>query len=350
MRRRGWRRRLRLHWYWLKLARRRFTALSVVSLLAVASLIALVVISTVFRDWVTGGESGSTTIRNIGLVAGGVIALWLAFWRSRVAELQAATAQRTLSNQLYQQGAEMLNSEELSVRLDGIYTLERLAKDEPERYHIQIMSRLCAFVRHPTKEDGGAAKPDEKDQLREDVQAAMTAIASYMWIGIGGYPPVLEYRPALERKANFKLDLNRADLTGLRLVGASLDGADLTHAALSGAELAGARLRDARLWSANLTQARLSVATLTNANLLGADLTGADLSKAKLTDTDFSYANLTKANLSEASLAGTTSLTQEQLDQACADPDNPPELDGVVDAETGEPLVWRGKSCEGAED
>ncbi len=335
MSRANWIRNIRRRWYRLKLARRRFTALVAVSLLAIASLIALVVISTVFRDWVTGGESGSTTIRNIGLVAGGVIALWLAFWRSRVAELQAATAQRTLSNQLYQQGADMLNSEELSVRLDGIYTLERLAKDEPERYHIQIMSRLCAFVRHPTQEE---PKPTTSHpRLREDVQAAMTAIATpTSWIK----------RPALERTANFKLDLNRADLAGVRLMGASLDGADLTDATLIGATIDIAHLSDARLSGANLTRARLSFATLTNANLFDANLTGTDLSRAKLTDTDLSYANLSETNLSEASLAGTTSLTQAQLDQACADPDNPPKLDGVVDAETNKPLVWRGGPCE----
>ena len=37
-------------------------------------------------------------------------------------------------------------------------------------------------------------------------------------------------------------------------------------------------------------------------------------------------------------------LTQDQLDEARADPDNPPKIDPVVvDAKTGEPLVWPGK-------
>ena len=37
---------------------------------------------------------------------------------------------------------------------------------------------------------------------------------------------------------------------------------------------------------------------------------------------------------------------QYQLDAARADPDNPPKLDGVLDAETGKPLVWRGGPVE----
>jgi len=38
-------------------------------------------------------------------------------------------------------------------------------------------------------------------------------------------------------------------------------------------------------------------------------------------------------------------LTHAQLDEACVDPDNPPKLDGVFDADTGEQLVWSGKPC-----
>lgn len=42
-----------------------------------------------------------------------------------------------------------------------------------------------------------------------------------------------------------------------------------------------------------------------------------------------------------------TGLTQEELNEARADPTRPPNLDGVLDAETGEPLVWRGAPLDG---
>ena len=38
-------------------------------------------------------------------------------------------------------------------------------------------------------------------------------------------------------------------------------------------------------------------------------------------------------------------LTQEQLDQAFAEPNSPPLLGGAFCAETGKLLVWRGKPC-----
>ncbi len=37
---------------------------------------------------------------------------------------------------------------------------------------------------------------------------------------------------------------------------------------------------------------------------------------------------------------------QERLDQARADPDKPPKLDNALDAQTGDPLEWRGKPLD----
>ena len=143
-------------------------------------------LSTTFWEWLRGGpgsvESGSTTIRNLGLIIAGVIALPLAIWRSIVAQRQANTAQQNLLNERYQQGAEMLGSEVLAVRLGGIYALERLAEEHPEQYHVQIVRLFCAFVRHPTNDERTEADSDverEEPRLREDVQTVMTAISTH---------------------------------------------------------------------------------------------------------------------------------------------------------------------------
>ena len=89
-------------------------------------------------EWLSKDESGSTTIRNLGLVGGGVIALCVAYWRSRVADRHAVTAQRqadTSQQQLlgeqHRQGAAMLGSDLLPVRLAGIHALRRLAEEYP---------------------------------------------------------------------------------------------------------------------------------------------------------------------------------------------------------------------------
>ena len=271
----------------------------------VAGITAVVVIGVLlsWRFWEELGddeESVSTTVRNVGLVIGGVVAILLAIWRSRVAERQAGAAQRqanttqqNLLDERYQRGAEMLGSDLLAVRLGGIYGLQRLAEEHPGQYHIQIMELLCAFVRYPT---GGERREEGQDTV-EDVQIAVRAIGTRSRTGI-----------ELERKSDFRLDLFRANLAG-----ASLLDADLGRAKLIGANLAGA--------------------SLARANLCQADLTGANISGAHFYD----FAGLMGIGERESAAKG---LTQQQLNRAWADPNERPDLDGhVLDAETGDPLV-----------
>ena len=106
-------------------------------------------------------ESRSSTFRNLVLGFGGIIAIGLAVWRlivadrqSKAAQDQAEISQRGLLNERYQRGAEMLGSPVLSVRLGGIYALQRLAEDEPEQYHVEIMRLFSAFAHDPTKKGG----------------------------------------------------------------------------------------------------------------------------------------------------------------------------------------------------
>ncbi len=280
-----------------------WVTLAMVVLLAVSGLL-----SVVFWDWLTAGESGSTTIRNIGLVIAGLVALPLAVWRSLVAERQADTAQQSLLNERYQRGAEMLGNEVLSVRMGGIYALQRLAEEHPEQYHIQVMRLFCSFVRQPTKGEGIKARSgtEEAPRRRQDVQAVMAAIGSRQMRQL-----------ELERDANFKLDLRYADLSNLWLKDVNLS--------------------DAKLWDVNLC-----IAMPFGANLSGAELWRAHLSGAILDDTNLSGTKFSTG----IGPAAATGLTQAQLDKARADPDKPPKLDGVVDAETGEQLVWRGKPLD----
>ena len=296
-------------------------------------------------------ESGSTIIRNLGLVIGGLIAIGFGIWRSIVADRQAKasqqqaeTSQRGLLNERYQKGAEMLGSEVLSVRLGGIYALQRLAEEDPERYHVQITHLLCTFVSHPTgdKDYMAALRDTEQQQLhrlREDVQAAMTAIGTRSKDDM-----------ELEKQGDFSLILDGAHLTGAILHRAILTEAHLTGAILAGAILAGAHLDRAYLNRAILTGAHLTSAILHRAYLNRTHLAGAYLDRAILTGANLTGAILTSAHLNAANLTGADfseakGLTQKQLDQAWADPGNPPQLGGLCDAETGAPLEWRGEPC-----
>ena len=341
------------------------------------------------------------------MVGAALVALPLALWRGVVADRQAKTSQLGLLNERYQKGAEMLGSDVLSVRLAGIYALQRLAEDHPEQYHLQVMRLLSAFVRLPTKDQSLESGQVEIESgtllgIRPDLNAVMEVIDWRSKTGV-----------EIERAANYRLDLRGARLPGAQFLNADLSNAFFHHAVLSRASFANSNLSDtslrhadlsestffdvkftgARLESANLSgtllqdldlqmasfhhanlsgtnllRAKLSRASfqdavltnawlegsdLSNAVFLGADLSGARLAKANLSNAQFLDANLKGADLSGANLSGAEfsiggpqtakGLNQAQLDRARSDPNYPPNLAGVLDSETGEVLTWRGK-------
>ena len=280
-------------------------------------------------------ESRSTTIRNVGFVIGGVVALVFAIWRGVVAHRQAATAERQaetalhqsetaqqgLLNERYQKGAEMLGNEVLTVRLGGIYALRSLAEEHPEQYHVQVMSQLCAFVRHPTEVEGQpiveqvefsmtreqimSMYPDITDvpsvvtttrsKPREDIQAAMAAIAFCH-----------DKNQKVETDNTYWLDLRGADLRGV----------DLSNM--------------------NLSRASLNFESVSSFYQLITTGMHTDMRETKLDG-----ASLVMTNLSRVDLSGSTGLTQLNLDIAAHDSEDAPKLDNVIDPNTGEQLVWR---------
>ena len=302
------------------------------TVLALVLLVAGVVLSTMFWDWLhpnTPAEaSKSTTLRNIGLLIGGTLALVFAVWRSWVAERQTATAHESLLNDQYQRGADMLGSGILSVRMGGIQALRRLAETHPEKYHIPIMELFCVFARYPTLDSELAS---ESESLREDVQAVMNAIGDRSETGF-----------RYENGEHYRLQLS---------------GVDLRHANLGEANLIGANLSRARLNDANLLEANLSCAVLIKADLTRANATQAKLCWADLSNATLHYTNLSGAVFRERVTHKDPSipcpppgdvvsagLTHFQLHLALANPDNPPILNHVIDAETDHPLVWEGNT------
>ena len=336
--------------------RKIWITLAVAILVAVVGLVLAWVLSDPFREWLTvskvdtesisttySSESGSTTMRNVGLVAAGVVTVGLLIWRGYVANKQASAAQRQadiaqkqvdkaqqqvaaahrqaetaqqgLRNERYQKGADMLGSEVLSVRMAGIYALQRLAIEYPEEYHIQIIRLFCAFVRRPTADEDyedelRAIVEDEWQAIirghfaREDVQAIVQAIGARLEKGI-----------KLERSQNFRLNFSRA------------------------------RLRHVQFnKGTNLTSSYLHTADLFDANLISVDMTKAWLVNANLSDTILRETIFVEARVSSAIFTGVKGLTQDQLDQARhLDPGEPtPILDGAFDAVSGEQLRWNG--------
>lgn len=241
------------------------------------------------------GENLFEDLRNIGLVLLGLIGLPLAIWRSwlahkqtqtglqqaetaleqtRIANKQAETAERGLIIDRYQKGALMLESDELSVRIAGVFALRDLALSDPDETYFLVLDVLYAFVRENSKErlpltPSKKAKADEKSSVKytefaADLTAALEA-ASHLRATVDG-------AGIRELSRIWKPNLISANLFGVELHYANLSGADLSHANLSGADLFEANLSGADLSEANLFGAKLRIINLSGAELIAAKL------------------------------------------------------------------------------
>jgi hypothetical protein len=198
----------------------------------------------------------------------------------RLLRHQLATADQEQATERFARALDQLGSEQLDVRLGGIYGLERIAArgsalagdaaayrppgaDDPGWWpaqdRVQVFEILSAYVRTtsrrpPFSPPGGSTLASRQP----DVQAAATVL---------GRRAVLAGDPAL-------------DLSGALLAGAQLERARLDRANLRGADLRGSGLRDAELAGAHLDGALLCGAQLQGAELAGASLAGARVSAA----------------------------------------------------------------------
>jgi hypothetical protein len=183
----------------------------------------------------------------------------------------------------------------LEIRLGGIYALERIARDSPQRDYNTVMEVLTAYVRENaglTSGKGATEGDDETEQIdlvNADIQAVLDVIGRRQ-----------EQDPVPEED-RVRMNLSRSDLSAARLRRANLLGVVLREARLSGANLRGADLREADLREADLTRA---------------DLTRADLRKARLRGANVWGANLLDSDLRGADLSETKELLQEQIEDA----------------------------------
>lgn len=318
--------------------------------------LASIIFSVVRWEWLLENERRSEVLRNVGLFVAAAVSGLLVSWRNSVLERQADTAQQqaelgrrgTLDDR-YQKSTEMLASDLTMVRVGGIRALENLALENPKDYLRQVAQILCAFVRHPTDSQG------PHGEVREDVliaaQAAWSCVEPYAQYRV----PFGEEQTA-DLVARVVLEFSGAtlrgvDLSEMRIVRLEARHADLRRAVLRYATLEHADLEGARLNGADLTRTVLRGANLRGATLTASQLDGAHLDGANLTGIWFEPFIDWESPTAEEELRSVglepgdpfvRGLTQNQLDLAKADPEQPPKLNGVTDARTGQQLEWRG--------
>lgn len=229
-------------------------------------------------------QTRATWAQVFGYLVGSFV-LYFTWRRLTATERTVEIAQEGQITERFSRASEHVGSEEIVVRLGGIYALERIAKDS-ERDHWPIMEFLTAFVREraPWWPEN---RSDTPVRSPKDIQAILTVIG--------------RRKRTYQNGEDFRLDLFRTDLRKADLRAAHLEGANFNGACLNEANLQEAHLEKTDFWEAQLRMTNLRKTHLREASLLNADLEGA---------------HLEGADLREA-----INLTQEQLRQAFTDAD-----------------------------
>jgi uncharacterized protein YjbI with pentapeptide repeats len=240
----------------------------------------------------------------IALLGGGTLAVVGVFYTHqrhiidrRTNELQ----QDSNYTDRYTSAVTQLGADSHTIRLGGIYALERVARDSPgDREAVHDL--LAAFVRSDIKRAQTVMESIaiDADAYRApiDVAAAISVIARRAEGRAAGRPRInlqgatigaqsFENRALLSDVLMSGIELTESSLRGAVLDFAHIDNAFLSHSDLSRSSLVGTNFLDT-----NLTGAYLDSANLRHADLRAADLTRANLTRANLTD-----ATLTKADL-----------------------------------------------------
>ncbi len=293
--------------------------------------------------WWSGGAAPHESLRNLGFMLAGFIGIALATWRSTVAAAQANTAQQGHITDRYSKAVEHLGSDNVSIRIGGVFALKRIAEDSLERDHIAVMDVLTNFIRqHPyAKHQRDAAQRAKiiesefinrvtgtslKEALHPDSGNTPKPVQNPMFIDCPDIIAAIDtirtrsddqkaveakrkYTPTL-KDADFSylilndVDLSNFDLQGVYLKDSNLLGINLSNTNLSGFDLQAADLTGAILSGVDLSDAELCStiflgAILDNANLTDTDLTDADLTNADLTNADLTSANVTEAEFQQ---------------------------------------------------
>jgi uncharacterized protein YjbI with pentapeptide repeats len=237
-------------------------------------------------------DSRKTIAQIVGgaIILGGLIFTYNTY-RLNVEQMKISIKQQEINQEgqitdRFTKAVSQIGSEDMEVRLGGLYALERIGKDSPKDFKT-IMEIISSYIR------------EKSPYVRAQSQKALLSKIDKSLKGrnaSGSYQEV---------EGRMKTDIQTAlTIIGRRIEpeGAPADSLDLSKSKLNDANLKNARfakliLEDSDLRRADLTQADLADANLMYANLSAAKLNGANLSHALICGVSFAGSNMKEASL-----------------------------------------------------
>lgn len=326
---------------------------------------------------VVGGLCGTAALIGIpgdgiykaGLLIGGLAGLLLAAKRTKTAQ---ETARISLDGQItdrYSKAVEQLGSENVTVRIGGLYALKRIAEDSLDHDFPTVLDVLTHFIRFPTpyhsaqkelssgeefrKADANKTIPNDILKIPDILTAIRISTALLKRVHDSRSAPYLDF---CSGKFSY-MDMSDADFSHTNIslsqfCFAILDQADFQHARamkvnLRGAHATRARLNDvdfgtksifndaqlkftlfsesklshAQFINSNLKHVEFDDAILTNSSFENCKMEGGTFVGAKMNWSYFKKAELTGARFDGANLRNSTFIEAELFAPAFKDAD-----------------------------
>jgi hypothetical protein len=229
-----------------------------------------------FEFW-GGKNSRAETVRNLLLIIGIPLALWLAYRTTTATTRQADLAERGRNTDRFQKAVHMLGDEKLSVRQAGIVALRELAASDSESYYCPVQNLFCSFIRDQSQELTAAyhGRPDFQIDMNEerftvcppDIVEALLAMSALRTDDNVGMERLVEWRP----------NLSNAYMFGLP----SLVSINLSYSLLSGAVLS----------QSNINRCNFKYSQFL-ADAFGTCFRNCDFTKTDFLSTDANFCNL----------------------------------------------------------
>ncbi len=268
-------------------------------------------------------EIVKTFISALGLVATAIagLGIFLTYIDSQEERKEAREELRLTQERLitdrFSKAVEQLGKDKITVRIGGIYALERIAKDSDKDFWT-IMEVLTSYVRENSpitqelKDTKNKIRDLENQYFKGEIdysvflrrEEELIESLKKVSIDVQAVLTVIGRREDPKPDREERIDLTNTNLVDANLEGANLEGANLAAALLVDANLAAALLVDANLTGALLNDAFLKGADLEGTQLIGVDLKGANLEGANLTDALLFRTQLIGANLKGARFIG----------------------------------------------
>lgn len=249
-----------------------------------------------------------------------IIGIYLTWRRIAAVERTVELTEEGQITDRFTRAIEHLGDENLTVRLGGIYALERIAKDS-RKDHWTVIEILLAFVREndywePSYNDEGIFKSQEFDweiyaatkPLPTDINAILSVLSRRKWINFEQAP--LCFSNTVLKKGSLagaylaEADFSEANLAGVDFSNADLSGAKFDRAYLANANFGGAILKDVSFSEANIEYAVFWGADIRGVSFLETCCSGALFVKANLKNTDFTEAIMKNVIIKDSCLDG----------------------------------------------